>query len=357
VSTNISTLASAHHPSGRMHRRRRHSWLTRRLTGLLVAGALSVTAACGGAEEVNATGAEAEPVVIAWNSTPDVTYLPLLMAVEAMKEEGYNLKAETLSGADVVAQALATDRADLTYNNVTGLANAVEQGVPIRIISSGSANDAVWMTAEGYEDCSSLTGEPVGIFGPAASSGYTKQMNLYFSKHCPDVKPRLVTIPDSALRAQALANGEIVATTLVQSDAANVVEKLDPSGKYSITPFRDEFTGLADNYIFASQNAIENKSEIVTAFLKAELEAVRQIYENPSSYAELLEEYLPSKDYSIESAKVKLESKSWYPDGDLNSAGMEGLDETLQVFELPGTADALVDRTILDRALEEIDGS
>jgi ABC-type nitrate/sulfonate/bicarbonate transport system substrate-binding protein len=354
---NISKRETAHHRPYRTLWRRRHSRPTGRLTGLLVAGALSLTAACGGTEGVNATSGDEEQLVITWNSTPDVTYLPLLMAVDAMKEEGYKIKAETLSGADVVAQALATDRADVTYNNVTGLANAIEQGVPIRIISSGSANDVVWMTAAGYEDCNSLTGEPVGIFGPAASSGYTKQMNLYFSKHCPDVKPRLVTIPDSALRAQALANGEIVGTAIVQSDATNVMEKLDPSGEYSVTSLRNEFPGLADNYIFASKNAIENKADVLSAFLKAELEAVRQIYEDPAAYGELLEEYLPSKDYSLESAKAKLQSKSWYPDGDLDSQGREGLDETLQVFELPGSADELVDRTILDKALEEIDGT
>lgn len=333
--------------------------LRRTTLGCLALSTTLLAAACGGSggSGGNAAGGSGDsgkstPLVIAWNSTPDVSYEPLLAAIDTLKKQGYNISAQTLSGADVVAQALATNRADMTYNNVTGVANAVAKGVPIKIVSDGSANDVAWVVKSGYEDCNKLNGQPVGIFGPAASSGYTKQMLAYFKQKCPDVQPNYVTIPDSSLRAQALAHGQIVGTMLVRSDAESLQKKLDPNGKYTVSLMKKTFPGLSDNYIFATESAIKGKSAAITAFIKAELDAVKKFYSDPNALQSAIKTDLGDKAYDPESAQSSVQTKLWYADGDLDQAGKNGLDQTLQLFGLPGSSAQLIDRSLLDKALK-----
>ena len=333
--------------------RRRRTVAIASLTSVLF---LATSAACGtSAKDTGAADVKKRPVVVAWNSTPDLAYLPLLMAVDAMQKDGYNLKAQTLSGADVVAQALDSNQAQFTSDNITGAAKAVEKGAKIQIVSAASANEAVWVTTPGYEDCNDLTGKPVGIFGPAAASGYTKEMNAYFAKRCPNVKPKLVTIPDSALRAQALGNGQIVATVLARSDAENLISKSGKTGEYTVTGFRELFPGLADNYLFANGDVMKNHPKIVTAFVKAQLEAIRQIYRDPSTATDFVDTHLNKKAYSDESVKAAIANKIWYVNGGLDDeVGIAGLTETLSVFKLPGKADKLVNTSFVDKALKDL---
>lgn len=315
---------------------------------------LSVSSACGDDQPLTGSDAKGQKVVVGWNSTPDVQYLPVLMAIDSLNENGYNIETQTLSGPDVTAQALGSNRVQFSHNNVTGVANAVKQGAPIKLISTTSANPAAWVTKPEFEDCQSLDGEPVGIFGPAASSGYTKQMDLYFKKNCPGIGPKLVTIPDSALRSQALASGQIVASVLALSDAASLTEKLDPGGDYLITELKDEFPGLADNYLYANEDVIEDNPALVSALVTAELEAVRQIYDNPSEYEDLLKEHMDPETYTAESAEAALKSKTWYVDGGFDETGLSGLEDTLEVFQLPGSTNSLVERGFVDDAMDEL---
>lgn len=337
---------------------RRHS--NRAVGAAAVAAAVALSlAACGSSKPGNSGGdsGKSASLTVVWNSTPDVTYLPMLMAVHQMKKQGYNINAQTVSGADVAAQALASNRAQFTADNITGAAAAVAHGAGIKIVAVQSANEAAWVTAPGYEDCNKLTGKSVGIFGPAAASGYTKEMDLYFKRHCPNVKPHLVTIPDSSLRAQAMANHQIVATVLAISDAGTLTKKLDPSGHYNVTPMSKEFPGLADNYIYANSSVLKNDPAAVTAFVADTLKATRQIYadaNNTAAFSKLLSTYLSAKSYTAESAKSTLDAKIWYANGGLDQQGTKGLAETLKVFQLPGTAKSLIDNAPMQAALKQV---
>lgn len=319
---------------------------------VLLAALLSLTTvACG----IGSSGGdEDKKISVVWNSTPDIAYLPLLMAIDTMKKNGYDIEATTLSGADVAAQALSSDRAQFTSDNVSGAANAIEMGAPIKAVAANSANEAVWVTTDGHQDCASLDGEPVGIFGPEASSGYTKEMNAYFDNECPGVEPKLVTIPDSSLRAQALANGELEATVLALSDAVTLETKLDPDGNYHVTSFRDEFPGLADNYLYTTDQVLADDPDLVNAFVKAELQATREIYSNPERLPQLLEEHFGSKAYSHDVAVAAAKRKAWYANGGLDETGMKGLEKTLKLFDLEGSSDDIVDSDPLDTVLADI---
>lgn len=349
------------------------------ISGTIVAAFLLVLPACSssgqgagagphatnGAANQGATGTaqsssdKSGSFVVAWNSPPDVTYLPLLMAIHDVQQQGYDLKTETVSGANTATEALASNRAQFTSNQITAEAAAAAKGAPIKIVLATASNPTDWVTASGYEDCNKLTGKPVGIFGPAASSSYTQLMNYYFEKFCPNVKPKLVTIPDSGLRAQALANGQIVATVLASSDATNLVTKLDTKHHYNVVNLAQTFPGLGDTYLYANTNVTQSAPGVVQALVTADLKSVRQIYANPSTVAALIKQYYTDSASmpSLASAQQAVKDKVWHANGGLDSKGIDGLSASLKVFSLPGKASSLVNSTFVNGALKALGSS
>src|SRR5699024_1151780 len=146
--------------------------------------------------------------------------LPMLMALDSMKQDGYNIDIKQLNGAAQVVQALAVNKVQLTEDNAGDTAPASARGADVVAIAGLNNNQVVWTVAKGYEDCNKLNGQPVGVFD--MSGGWTSLMKAYFAKHCPDVKPNYIITPDSSLRAQALVGGNIVATTLSLLDMKRV---------------------------------------------------------------------------------------------------------------------------------------
>jgi ABC-type nitrate/sulfonate/bicarbonate transport system substrate-binding protein len=334
--------------------------IRRRFLGSFSAAVASVlaVAACGGpgSSSTSTTASGKTPLVLVWNSTPDVTDLPLLMAINSLKSQGYDISAETVSGADVATQALAANRAQFTTNQIAAEASAAAHGAPVKIIEATASNPAVWVTAQGYQNCASLTGKPVGIFGPASASTYTQEMDYYFGKFCPNVKPSLVTIPDSGLRAQAMANGRIVASVLADSDALSLTQKLDPKHHYNVVPLTRTFPGLADTYLYANSSVLKSDPAAVVALVKADLQNVRKIYQDPSSLPSLIEKYYgtSSSAPTLTSGQQAVSGKTWYANGGLDAAGVSGLVASMKMFELPGNPRTFVDQQPLTSALKQI---
>lgn len=304
-------------------------------------GPAATTGGGGGAPSIDTSSFK-----IAWNSPPDAAALPALMAISDLKKQGYNISVQTLNGADATFQALSTNQIQLTENNPTDGAFAVDKGAPVKVFIEMSGDEVAWVAAPGFEDCAKLSGKPVGIF--AQVSGYTSLMKLYFSKHCADVKPNYVVIPDSGLRAQALGAGRIDGSALAITDAYNMQAK-NPDKKFLISPINPEFPGIAANYLYTNDTTLKDHPSILTALSEAEIKAVRQIYANPGDFATLL------KDNGLgqyaKSAKTFIKDKIWSANGgDL----LGGLKATYPVEDLPGDPAKMVDDTILKAALAKI---
>ena len=299
--------------------------------------------------ESGAGGAEidATETVLVWNSTPDETNLPLLMALEAMGEEGYKISTQQLEGSNLPFQALAGDQAQFTAGSLPEGALSVQAGAPIRIISTRNANQVVWVAGNQFQNCADLGGQPVGIF--SETGGYTVLMKLYFDKACPGVEPRYVTIPDSPLRAEAVANGELAGTTLGTADAVALADA-HPNGEFFQLPLSDEIPGVGDEYVYANQQVLAEHPAIAQALVQHQLEAIRLLYTEPGQIKDIVARLLPDA-AGPEVAEAMAKSKLWYANGGLAGPGMA---DTLAAFKLPGTPEDLVDMAPMDAALAEI---
>lgn len=295
----------------------------------------------------SAGGVDKSHVVVAWNSTPDESYLPLLMAIDDMKKQGFSIEAKTLSGSDISFQSLATNAIQFTADSLPPGALSVSQGAPIRIVDTRNANLVVWVADAAYEDCSTLGGKPVGIYSD--TGGYTVLMKLYFDKHCPGVKPKYVTIPDSPVRAQAVATGRLAGTALGLPDAV-ALQKKYPDKHFYVLPLKEDLPGVGDEYVYTNQQTISAHPAIVQALLSAQLKAIRNIYQSSGTLDALVKQYLPSaSDSSV--AKQFVEQKIWYANGGLTGPGLAN---TLKAFDLPGDPSKLQDPAPLQAVMSKI---
>jgi ABC-type nitrate/sulfonate/bicarbonate transport system substrate-binding protein len=301
----------------------------------------------GGGGTSAAGGVDKSHVVVAWNSTPDEAYLPLLMAIDDMNKQGFSVEAKTLSGSDISFQSLATNNIQFTADSLPPGALSVSQGAPIDIVATRNANLVVWVADAAYEDCSKLSGKPVGIY--SETGGYTVLMKLYFDKHCPGVKPNYVTIPDSPVRAQAVATGRLFGTALGLPDAL-ALQKKYPNKHFFVLPLKEDLPGVGDEYVYTNQQTAKSHPAIVQALIAAQLKAIRSIYQSPDSLDALVKQYLPSAaDSSV--AKQFVEQHIWYANGGLNGPGLQN---TLKAFNLPGDPAKLQDTAPLQAAVAKI---
>ena len=310
------------------------------------AGASASVAPPASAGASDAPEIDTTPVVVGWQSTPDENYLPILMALDAMRELGYDITAQQMADSNLVLQGMSSGAVHFTADSLQAGAQGRDAGVPIKAITTRNANQVVYVANSDYEDCSQLDGQPSGVYSPDAA--YTILMNLYFEANCPGISTEYVIIQDSPLRAQAMTQGQIFATTLGLPDAM-ALEAQAP-GEFFMASLASELPGVGDEYLYASESTIADHPDIVEAFVREHLVAIRSLYEDPSTAAALVEQYFPETD-SDAVAQRFIEDQLWYANGGLDGPGLEA---TLEAFALPGSRDDLVDDTGLRAALDEI---
>jgi ABC-type nitrate/sulfonate/bicarbonate transport system substrate-binding protein len=318
---------------------------------------------CAGGQSPAPTGAPASPggspdasgdldsaeVIIAWNSTPDELYLPILMAVAAMQDQGYSIEAQQLPETNLVIQAMTGNQVQFGAEGVPTGATAIQEGAPIRIISTQNANQVVWATLPEFADCNDLPpDEPIGIFSPEA--GFTVLTNVWMDRECPGIRETLeyLIIQDSPLRAQALAEGQISGTALGLPDALNLQREYPD--RFHYVYFAEALPGIGDEHFYANQATLDDHPSIVRALVREQLLAQRFLYDNPDQAMDHVERHLPD----VESDTVILEfieQRIWYANGGLRGPGLEN---TLEGLDLPGDPATMVAPDVLEDVLVEI---
>ena len=310
--------------------------------------AASASAPAPASSSAAATPIDTTKTVFVFNSTPQEQDLPELMAVDAMKSQGYDISIKQLDGSVLPFQALASNQGQLTGASLPEGALAVQAGSTVKIITARNQNQVVWVADNKYKDCTKLNGQKVGIYSD--TGGYTILMKLYFAKACPNIKPTYVTIPDSPVRAQAVATGKIAGTALGLPDAI-ALQEANPNGTFFVLPLSTEIPGVGDEYVYANSQTLKDHPTIAQAFVTEQLKAIRQLYgDDDTALGDLVKKYLPDVK-NIDVLKSMVQSKLWYANGGLSGPGLQA---TLQGFSLTQTPDQLQDTTALDAALQAV---
>lgn len=314
-------------------------------------------AASGAAAKPSASGAiDQTPIALGNNSTPDQAYLPILMALDTLKQEGYNVKPEVdFKNTQLSFQALQNNQVQFSSSGVTDPATAIDKGLKIKVIDARANNAWSLVTTNSITTCDQLNGKKMGLFSTTGIS--TAYVKIYLQTTCPKAQPNNVIIPDSVLRRQALEAGQIDASPLEGGDVVRILA--DKPGQFRVlADFSQTLPGIGRDLVETNATLLADHPTVVQAFVKAHLEAIRAIYKDPSSIGQLDAKYLKLGDSAAAIGKQYIDTKVWCANGGL--AGND-VQKELDVFGGQYTftpkgmkAAQLLDTTALDAVLTQI---
>lgn len=319
-----------------------------------------MVAACGGEPAGTAnqpSSIDKTAIAFGADSTPDESYLPILIALDSLKKQGYNVQPNVqLNGTDLVVQAVANNQLQFMASGVIQIGTAVDKKIPLVVVGTRQNNTWNLVTTKDITSCDQLNGKKVAIFSTGGTS--TAYLNIYLAKNCPNAKLNTLVIADSTLRRQALENGQVVAAPLEGPDTVLITSGADASKFHVLANFAKEMPGVGRDVFTTNQSFLKDHPTIVRALLKAQVEAIRSLYKDPKSISALNSKYF--KQYGDQGdaiGKFYLDNKMWCANGGLNPSDMDNQLKTFQdAKKIPASVSTanLVDDTQMKALLKEI---
>ncbi|HEY8691327.1 MAG TPA: ABC transporter substrate-binding protein [Chloroflexota bacterium] len=319
--------------------------------------AASSAPATSSAAKPSASGAvDNTPIALGNNSSPDQAYLPILMALDTLKQQGFNVQPNVdFKSTQLGFQALQNNQIQLSSSGVTDPATAIDKGLKIKVIDARANNAWSLVTTNSIATCDQLNGKKMGLFSTTGIS--TAYVKIYLQTTCPKAQPNNVIIPDSVLRRQALEAGQIDASPLEGGDVVRIMA--DKPGQFRVLAnFSETLPGIGRDVVVSNETMINDHPAVVQAFVKAHLEAIRAIYKDPSTLPQLDGKYLKLGDSAAAIAKQYADTKVWCANGGL---GGDDVQKELDLFGGQYTftpanmkAAQLTDTKALDQVLAQI---
>ncbi|MGP3920222.1 ABC transporter substrate-binding protein [Nonomuraea sp. 10N515B] len=253
--------------------------------------ALSAVAACGGGGAgTNADGTSSFTVAVI---EPDITTVPILAAVDAVRQAGHQVKVVELAEPELAIEGLAKGDYAISAEATSPALIAIEQDAPIKIIADVIGNQWAIYGKPGISSCDDLSGRPFGIFSEGAVA--TAMAKEWVGAHCgAGKKPNYLTIGGSDVRAQALVAGEIDATPLEISD---VVALESGTSKFAqVVDFGKTLPDLHPQTVYANAEFLAEHKDAAQAFVTALIREHAKINADPQYLVGLVKKHLPDED-------------------------------------------------------------
>lgn len=256
-----------------------------RIAAPLAAAALVLAACSNGSDD----GGEGDPFTVAFIE-PDVTTVPLMAAVEATREAGFEVDTVELAEPELAVEGLANGDYAISAEATSPALIAIERGAPIRIVADVVGNQWAVYANEDVSTCDDLVGQPFGIFSEGAVA--TAMARSWVAGACTQGEPDYLVIGGSDVRAQALMAGEIDGTALEVADRVTLADAGVDLNR--IVDFGQELPDLHPQTVYANSDFLADNSEAAQTFIDALVSEHEQINADPEHLVSQVEEYLPS---------------------------------------------------------------
>lgn len=308
-------------------------------------------------------GTEMESVSMGY--IPVMNFAPVFVAYELgyFAEQGLDVDLRQFAGGSEMIAQLATNDLNTGIGGAgPGLFNAVNGGLPVKIIAPGHSegNPVATPLVVSRAKCESgeitsvadLKGKKVSINAPGATEYWLSQALAQGGLTIDDVDLQTLAFPDAVT---ALESGAIDAAILGEPTAT--LAEQNGAGVRLTTDF--EVQGITPTVVYGNQDFITNNPEAATGLMIGYMKAVRAIMERGFSDPEILAIIADYTGLPEELITTSV-SPMFTVDGSINVDGLS----TLQAFfrtrdELEYDTDidpnTMIDRTALDAALAELD--
>jgi NitT/TauT family transport system substrate-binding protein len=269
-----------------------HTWRrVRQHFAIVVLSALTATACGGEGVRTNADGTLSFTVAVI---EPDITTVPILAAIDAVRQAGHQVEVVELAEPELAIEGLAKGDYAISAEATSPALIAIELDAPIKIIADVVGNQWSIYGKRGISSCDDLSGRPFGIYSSGAVA--TAITNDWVGSTCAAGRqPDYLTIGGSDVRVQALMAGEIDATPLEISDVVTL-ESSGAKGFTEIVDFTEKMPDLHPQTVYANSGFLTEHRDVAQVFVTALVREHARINADPRHLVGLVAKYLPDEE-------------------------------------------------------------
>jgi ABC-type nitrate/sulfonate/bicarbonate transport system substrate-binding protein len=287
--------------------------------------------------------------------TAGVKDLPWLMAIDALRAQGYTVEVTELAKGELVAEAMA--QGDIDIANVTPSIAwaAIAKGADIRTVAGNYDNAFYLAVKKEQQTCRDLDGRSLA-FSSRQATGYIL-FEDYIKEHCPGVTPQILLISQSPSRVAALQAGEIDGAYLELEDWL-ALERQKPDDFHVLLDFGKEYPDFLGSGFCARGTWAEQHPEMVKDFARALITFQRELAANPERLqAEIMKLYEMDAAEARRLAEAYLAAGIWDLNGGLTG---ENIQYTIDAMAVDGAlpaglkADGVANLSYMNAVLDEL---
>jgi NitT/TauT family transport system substrate-binding protein len=281
--------------------------------------------------------------------------LPSLLAIDALRAQGYEVSITELASGELVAEAM--EHGDIDIANVTPSIAwaAVAKGAGLRTVVGNYDNAFYLAVKKEIRECRDLDGRSLA-FSTRQATGYIL-FEQYLKEHCPGVTPQILLIGQSPSRVAALQAGEVDGAYLELEDWL-ALDRQKPGDFQIFLDFGKEYPDFLGSGFCARGPWAQQHPEIVKDFAKSLITMQRRLASDP----EMLKAEIAQR-FDIEATEAQRLAEAYQAQRlwDLNGAlTYDNIQYTLDAMAKAGSlppglkAQDVADLSYMDAALDEI---
>jgi ABC-type nitrate/sulfonate/bicarbonate transport system substrate-binding protein len=332
----------------------------RKLNVSLLSLVILILAACAAPATPIAPTATPPPAktgVIRWYdiSNFDVRDVPMRMALDALRAEGYTVEEIYMDSSTLIAEAFARGEADIAWTNNQTMWAAIEKGAGVITVAQATGFSTSVIATKEIQSCSDLDGGSIAVAGANILS--TNLLKRYLQENCPEAEIQTIVIGENAARIAALMGGEVSAS-MMQSEGLLRMEADAPGQFHELVALGKEFPDIQIEGIHVRREWAEQNPQIVRDFIKAMLLQNRAVVDNPELlYTESSKRLDLPPDQAKAIADAYLAINLWDVNGGFTNDKLQATIDFLVSIEslVPETQiEDVVDLSYLNTVLDEI---
>ncbi|MBP6684064.1 MAG: ABC transporter substrate-binding protein [Leucobacter sp.] len=260
-------------------------------TAALATGLALALTGCASGDAPASEGSDGAPgsVVLGYPGGLGPGDAPSALALESLKEKGWEVEFIEFDSPDVQTQALLRGDVNFAAMGPSTVMSANLAGADLKMVTNDVRNDLQIVVSPDISECGDLDGKPVAYHSEGSTS--TAHLKRWLADTCPDASPEFMVISGSANRATALIEGQIAGTVVRLEDWIPAIKGNETKAKV-LTSLSEDQSNLLAHTITTTTDTIENKPELVEAYLEALQAEFTALQEDPAAYADRAAEVL-----------------------------------------------------------------